>query len=170
MLAALKMPVWEPESRMFMARQQKAPAATGPEVSASSAEGEKKAATTNHIAVMPMWWQKSDQTTSSAHQDAEIYRLLRWAPTIKARREEGFRKLLIKRKQEYLLLKGDQAGFNAVKAEQENAPPGTGTKRFWGVWAAAAGKVLCAFDSHRWRAKALTLPDKSQRKKWKRKS
>ena len=170
MLALLKMPVWEPESRMFMARQQKAPAATGPEVSASSAEGEKKAATTNHIAVMPMWWQKSDQTTSSAHQDAEIYRLLRWAPTIKARRGGGFRKLLIKRKQEYLLLKGDQAGFNAVKAEQENAPPGTGTKRFWGVWAAAAGKVLCAFDSHRWRAKAHTLTDKSQRKKWKRKS
>jgi hypothetical protein len=45
----IKMPVWEPESRMFMARQQKAPAAIGPEVSASSAAGKKKAATTNHL-------------------------------------------------------------------------------------------------------------------------
>ena len=115
--------------------------AAGPEAPASSAEEEKRVTPTNHIAVMPMWWQKSDQTTSSAHQDAEIYRLLRWAPTIKAGRGGGFRKLLIKRKQEYLLLKGDQAGSNAVKAEQENAPPGTGTKRFWGVWAAAAERV-----------------------------
>ncbi len=90
---------------------------------------------------MPMWWQKFDQTTNGAHQDTEIYRLLRWAPAIKASRGGGFRKLLITRKQEYLLLNGDQAGFNAVKAEQENAPPGTGTKKFWGVWAAAAEKV-----------------------------
>ena len=51
MLAALKMPVWEPESRMFMARQQKAPAAAGPEAPASSAEEGKRAAPTNHIAV-----------------------------------------------------------------------------------------------------------------------
>jgi hypothetical protein len=53
----------------------------------------------------------------------------------------GFRKLLVKRKQEYLLLRGDQAGFNAVQAEQKNAPLGTGTKRFWGVWAAAAERI-----------------------------
>jgi len=72
MLALLKMPVWEPESRMFMAKQQKAPAATGPEVPASSAEGEKKAATTNHLEVMPMWWQKFDQRTIGAHQDTDI--------------------------------------------------------------------------------------------------
>jgi hypothetical protein len=32
MLALLKMPVWEPESRMFKARQQRAPVAIGPEV------------------------------------------------------------------------------------------------------------------------------------------
>jgi hypothetical protein len=141
MLALLKMPVWEPESRMFVARQQKAPAAIGPEVSESSAEGKKKAATANHLAAMPMWWQKFDQTTHGAHQDNEIYRLLRWAPATKASRGGGFRKLLVTRKQEYLLLNGDQAGFNAVKAEQENAPLGTGTKRFWGVWAAAAEKI-----------------------------
>jgi hypothetical protein len=73
MLALLKMPVWEPESRMFVARQQKAPAAIGPEVSESSAEGKKKAATANHLAAMPMWWQKFDQTTHGAHQDNEIY-------------------------------------------------------------------------------------------------
>jgi hypothetical protein len=79
--------------------------------------------------------------TIGAHQDAEIYRLLRWAPATKASRGGGFRKLLVTRKQEYLLLGGDQAGLNAVQAEQKNAPLGTGTKRFWGVWAAAAERI-----------------------------
>jgi hypothetical protein len=141
MLALLKMPVWEPESRMFKARQQKAPVAIGPEVLASSAEGQKKAATANHLTAMPMWWQKSGQMTTGAHQDAEIYRLLRWAPATKASRGGGFRKLLVTRKQEYLLLGGDQAGLNSVQAEQKNAPLGTGTKRFWWVWAAAAERI-----------------------------
>jgi len=141
MLALLKMPVWEPESRMFKARQQKAPVAIGPEVLASSAEGQKKAATVNHLTAMPMWWQKSGQMTTGAHQDTEIYRLLRWAPATKASRGGGFRKLLVTRKQEYLLLGGDQAGLNSVQAEQKNAPLGTGTKRFWWVWAAAAERI-----------------------------
>jgi hypothetical protein len=80
--------------------------------------------------------------TTGAHRDTEIYRLLRWAPAIKtSSRGGGFRKLLVTRKQEYLLLGGDQAGFNAVQAERTNAPLGTGTKRFWGVWAAAAERV-----------------------------
>ncbi|MFN9899788.1 MAG: hypothetical protein ACK55Z_13565, partial [bacterium] len=81
---------------------------------------------------MPIWWRNSDQMTTGAHHDTEIYRLPRWAPAIKASRGGGLRKLLVTRKQEYLLLGGDQAGFNAVQAEQKNAPLGTGAKRFWG--------------------------------------
>ena len=126
MLALLKMQVWEPESRMFKAGQQRAPTAIGLEVLTSSVEGQKKAATAKHFTAMPIWWRNSDQMSTGAHQDTEIYRLLRWAPAIKASRGGGLRKLLVTRKQEYLPLGGDQAGFNAVQAEQKNAPLGTG--------------------------------------------
>jgi hypothetical protein len=152
MLALLKMPVWEPESRMFKAAQQGAPAATGPEALTSSVEGQNKAATAKHSTAMPIWWRNSDQMTTGAHQDAEIYRLLRWTPVIKASRGGGLRKLLVTRNQEYLPLGGDQADFNAVQAEQKNATLGTGGKRFWGVWAEAAEKV-----SEYWQAEQQSI-------------
>ena len=90
MLALLKMPVWEPESRMFKAGQQRAPTAIGLEVLTSSVEGQKKAATAKHLTAMPIWWRNSDQMTTGAHQDTEIYRLLRWAPATKASRGGAF--------------------------------------------------------------------------------
>jgi hypothetical protein len=50
-------------------------------------------------------------------------------------------KLLLIRKQEYLLLGGDRAGCNAVLAEQDYVMLHNHAKRYWGVWAEAAKRV-----------------------------
>ena len=47
-------------------------------------------------------------------------------------------KLLLIRKQEYLLLGGDRAGFSAVLAEQDNVMFHNHARQYCGVWAEAS--------------------------------
>jgi hypothetical protein len=141
MLALLKMPVWEPAPRMFRVGQTSALAVETLRDLAAPDKRQTRAKPEERISVTPIWWKSLDHEEVREHQDTELGRLLRWTPIINGRRGRGFRKLLLARKQEYLLLRGDKAGSNAVIAELHNATWRTCVSRFWGVWAGAAERV-----------------------------
>jgi hypothetical protein len=141
MLALLKMPVWEPASRMFQAGQSHALAADSQQDLAAPAKTQTSAKPEKHISVTPIWWKSSEQKGARKRQDSELCRLFRWTSIVNGCRGGVSRKLLIAWKQEYLLLRRDRAGSNAVIAEQHNATWRTCEGRFWGVWAEAAERV-----------------------------
>jgi hypothetical protein len=138
MLALLRMPVWEPHPRMFRTGQSNIPAVTAQEHFAPPTNKQAGVTTGRCTSV---WWKSSKPTKAHRHRGNEICRLLRWTQSTHHSSGGGFRKLLIARKQEYLLLGGDRAGFNAVLAEQDNATLSTHERQYWGFWAEAAKRV-----------------------------
>ena len=71
----------------------------------------------------------------------EICRLLRWNQNNYCNSGCCFKKLLLTRKQKYLLVGGDRAGCNAVFAEQDNIMFHNHVRRYWGVSAETAERV-----------------------------
>ena len=115
LLASLKMPVWEPLPRMFKRGQPSTAAVEAQKLSALSTREQMNTTPKEHASTVPVWWNGS-QLLKTQHQDNEICRLLRWNQNNYRSSGCGFRKLLLTRKQEYLLLGGDRAGCNAVLA------------------------------------------------------
>ena len=140
LLASLKMPVWEPLPRMFKRGQPSTAAVEAQKLSALSTREQMNTTPKEHASTVPVWWNGS-QLLKTQHQDNEICRLLRWNQNNYCSSGCCFRKLLLARKQEYLLLGGDRAGCNAVLAEQDYVMLHNHAKRYWGVWAEAAKRV-----------------------------
>jgi len=140
LLASLKMPVWEPLPRLFRVGQQRAVEAEAQKPPALPTSEQVRTTPEEHASTVPVWWNSSHLPQTRLH-DNEISRLLRWNQNDLGSSGRGVRKLLLTRKQEYILLGGDRAGCNAVLAEHANATPHSPTRRYWGVWAEAAKRV-----------------------------
>jgi hypothetical protein len=125
---------------MFRMGQPSTAAVEAQKLSALPTREQMNTAPKEHASTVPVWWNGS-QLLKTQHQDNEICRLLRWNQNNYRSSGCGFRKLLLTRKQEYLLLGGDRAGCNAVLAEQDYVMLHNHAKRYWGVWAEAAKRV-----------------------------
>jgi hypothetical protein len=139
LLASLKMPVWEPYSRMFRMWQSNAATAEAQKPSALPTSKQMNTTPEDCMNATQVRW-KCSKSMNTQHRDTEICRILRWNQSNHCSSGRCFRKLLIARKQEYLLLGGDRAGFNAVLAEQDNIMFNNHARQYWGVWVEAANQ------------------------------
>ena len=142
-LALLRMPAWEPHTRMFKKGQSSVQGEIAQETPATPGDRQKGAAREKQRCAMSIWWRRSVPVEIRKSQNNKIGRLLRWTLVTRGTMGESTRKYLLTRKQEYLILEGDRAGANAVTviADQHDTVWEMKERRYWGVWAEAAERV-----------------------------